>query len=148
MGGKKKKGGEIMNHTCQTIVFRCMDFRITAPAFAELLAQEKIGQPGEYDLISLAGSAKAILDGGKDLLLEQIKIAVKLHGVKKVVLIMHDQCGAYGITDPKAEETKQIHDLQIIGQIVSQECPQIRAVGKYILKGTATGNFSLQRVGK
>ncbi len=131
-----------MSHSCQAIVFRCIDFRIDQTVFAELLAQNGVCEVGQFDLVSFAGAAKAFLSDSQDFMLSQIATSSRLHGIQKVVLIMHDDCGAYGIADPKQEEQIQKQDLETIAEIISKRFPDL-AVEKYILQGTASGNFSL-----
>jgi len=151
-----------MSHTCQAIVFRCMDYRIKLTKLAELLAG--IGYlEGSYDLVSLAGSARNILRSrnktlfpvpGLNLLtgwivnrfiLLQIQLAVRLHKVSEIVILHHDNCGAYGLADPAQEEQTQTQDLRKIAEIITTKFPGL-AVKSYILKGTASGNFSLLKV--
>jgi len=134
-----------MNHTCQAIVFRCMDFRIDPTVFSQLLAQNGICEVGQFDLVSVAGAAKSFLADQQDFMMAQIEIATRLHGVKKVVLVMHDNCGAYGIADSADEERTQRLDLEAIASLVADKFPEL-TVEKLILKGTASGNFSLLRV--
>ena len=71
-----------MSHTCQTIVFRCMDFRIDPGIFTKLLCENGICQIGQSDLVSLAGSAKSMLSENQEFLLSQIEISSRLHGIK------------------------------------------------------------------
>ncbi|MFA6255181.1 MAG: carbonic anhydrase [Patescibacteria group bacterium] len=134
-----------MSHTCQAIVFRCIDFRIQSGVFAKLLAENGICAADQFDLVSLAGAAKVFLTDSRDLLLSQIDISSRLHGIKKVVLVMHDNCGAYGIADPAEEEKIQRQDLAEIAGLIAAKFSQL-TVEKFILQGTASGNFSLLKI--
>lgn len=73
---------------CDAIVITCMDFRFITPV--RKWASEKFGR-NNYDRVSLAGG---ILDIRT--VLRQIKISNRLHKINKVVLINHEDCGAYG----------------------------------------------------
>ncbi|MCL5435719.1 MAG: hypothetical protein M1275_01400 [Patescibacteria group bacterium] len=85
-----------MSHTCDAFVLACMDFRF----------HQKISEPlkkmqiNSYDLKCDAGGAKFLASSEKpavrDWIFENIKISMRLHGVKKVVLVNHYDCGAYG----------------------------------------------------
>ena len=53
----------------------------------------------DYDLVKVAGGAKALAGGPspeRDFVLGQVKTSVRLHGTKKIVLMLHRDCGAYG----------------------------------------------------
>ena len=55
---------------------------------------------GEFDLVSIAGGAKALASPDKDserkFVLKQILTSIKLHSTEEVVLMVHTDCGAYG----------------------------------------------------
>jgi len=51
---------------------------------------------GTIDLVKIAGGAKEI-----DFVIDQVGKSIKLHHTPKVVLMVHNECGAYGgSTDP------------------------------------------------
>ncbi len=63
-----------------------------------------------YDLVKVAGGAKALAGGPspeRDFILGQITTSVRLHGTKRIVLMLHRDCGAYGgskqFADPDVE---------------------------------------------
>ncbi|MGD1003277.1 MAG: carbonic anhydrase [Minisyncoccia bacterium] len=76
------------------------------------------------DLVKIAGGAKALASTAgaspdRDFVLNQIKASVRLHGTKRVVLMLHRDCGAYGGSKSfadadaeKAELIKQLHQAQ------------------------------------
>ncbi|OGY45433.1 MAG: hypothetical protein A3A24_01870 [Candidatus Buchananbacteria bacterium RIFCSPLOWO2_01_FULL_46_12] len=133
-----------MSHICQALVFRCIDFRLRPGERSDLLAG--VGYPGDsYDLVSLAGSAKDILSdqpGEVAMIKKQISISLRLHQIKEVIILLHDNCGAYAIADAEAERQKQVADLAKIKEIINQEFPSL-GVKSFIIQGTATGNLSL-----
>jgi hypothetical protein len=53
-----------------------------------------------YDLVKIAGSAKALAapdsDAVRDFALSMVRISQSLHGASRVLLIGHNDCGAYG----------------------------------------------------
>src|SRR3990172_8777477 len=79
----------IMNgHTCETAIVTCSDFR-----FQEYI-DNRIAEnfpPGSFDRVAIAGG---VFDF--EYVLKQIEISKRLHHIKKVVLINHEDCGAYG----------------------------------------------------
>jgi len=132
-GGKKR------------LILRCMDSRIMPGKLSALLKNEGY-EEGSYDLVSVAGAGKDLLDSiSNSFLLKQMELSKKLHDIQEVVVLLHDNCGAYGIDDPKEEEQTQKQDLAKIKELVNEKFPDLAFTG-YILKGTATGNFSFEKV--
>ena len=75
-------------HTCETAIVTCIDFR-----FQEYI-DNRIAEnfpPGSFDRVAIAGG---VFDF--EYVLKQIEISKRLHHIKKVVLINHEDCGAYG----------------------------------------------------
>lgn len=109
-----------MSHTCQALVIHCMDFRFVEGIKNYLNTN---GLNRNYDEASIAGGAGALLkDESKDLLLKQVVLSAKLHGISKVILINHQDCGAYGGSDafvnPTMEQAKHTADLHKAADIV------------------------------
>ena len=75
-------------HRCKAIVVTCIDFRFQQ--YIEAWEKENLSEYS-FDKVALAG---AIFDFFT--VIKQIDASHKLHGVKKVVLINHEDCGAYG----------------------------------------------------
>ena len=88
-----------------------MDFRLH-PALFDLL-RPRFGEL--MDLITVPGAAKAFLDGPRDFLLAAIVTSVHLHGTKRVLLVNHTDCGAYGgsaaFPSEAAERERHLNDL-------------------------------------
>ena len=76
-------------NTTETVVVHCIDFRLQA--YLDPWLQDKLGH-GNYDRVSLAGGVFDI-----DTVLLQMRIAKKLHEIRSVVLVNHEDCGAYGV---------------------------------------------------
>lgn len=81
----KKQQTNSVSHDCNAIVFTCIDFRLH-PAVESFFKKTY----KSFDLVAIAGSVKS------PLLIEQIKISSRLHHIKKIVLTMHMDCGAWG----------------------------------------------------
>jgi len=98
-----------------------MDFRIQYPIARWL--QEK-GLQGNYDYIALPGASRNFLQGGKLFLIET---SIKLHQIKEVYIIHHEDCGAYGLGElPVAEQLKlQYQDMQEAAQILKERHPHL-----------------------
>jgi hypothetical protein len=122
-----------------------MDFRITLTKLATML--QGIGySEGTYDIVSVAGSAKDCLSASPEevaYLFKQIELSSRLHCVSEVVILLHDNCGAYGIADAHQEHETETSDLDKIVNLINQKFPQLK-VKAYIIQGTATGLFHLE----
>ncbi|OGY48706.1 MAG: hypothetical protein A3D39_04510 [Candidatus Buchananbacteria bacterium RIFCSPHIGHO2_02_FULL_39_17] len=133
------------NHvTMNSLVICCIDGRMKLSALAELFAQNSLPE-GTYDKVFLAGSGMALIKGTmteEQALLEQIRLAKKLHQINEVVVVLHDDCGAYRIHDPIAEAEVQEKDLVTIAQKLKGIFLNLGVRGG-IIKGTASGELSL-----
>ena len=114
-----------MSHHCQALVIHCMDFRFHS-AIRDFLVSMRLKD--QYDLVSLAGAAKGLLENdraGSEVILKQIDISQRLHGISEVYIIHHMDCGAYGghaaFADLSAEHAKQAADLKAAQRIVSEK---------------------------
>lgn len=82
---------------CKAILFRCFDFR-----FRRAIGQwmDEQGYADSYDEVSVAGATKSLVQpfsfADTAFLIKQIEIAVMLHHVSDVILMHHEDCGAYG----------------------------------------------------
>jgi carbonic anhydrase len=89
-------------HTCDAAVITCIDFR-----FQDYINDwiSKNIPPKSHDRVAWAGGVKDL-----DNVLNQIAISKRLHDIKKVVLINHEDCGAYGeagTPEKHAEDLKE-----------------------------------------
>jgi len=82
-------------HHCDAVVLTCIDFRFWRETleFVEGGLGIKI-----FDFPSLPGSAKAINEcmDESDVAMKCIGVPCELHHAKKIVLVNHEDCGAYG----------------------------------------------------
>ena len=86
---------EEKKHWCNTMVINCSDFRF-AKATQELI-NEKIGLKGDYDYFSIPGSIRNMLNKEtRKLVMDTFGISVRLHQVKRVIIIAHEDCIGYG----------------------------------------------------
>ncbi len=96
-----------MAHTCKALVLHCMDFRLQTALRERSVAE---GLSGDYDLVSLAGAMKDLVHGSdaeQAVVLKQIEISSRLHGIQEIVFIAHTDCGAYGGRSAFADEAAE-----------------------------------------
>jgi carbonic anhydrase len=108
-------------HTCNAFIVACIDFRFQKYIknwLAKNLKDKK------YDYVGFAGATKSL-----DIIMSQLDISVRLHHIKQVVLIHHEECGAYG-----AESTHDRHatDLKKASKLINKKYPQLKVVLFYL----------------
>ncbi|MFO3797985.1 MAG: carbonic anhydrase [Anaerolineales bacterium] len=90
-------------HT-HALVVHCIDFRLQKYLDPWLL--ERFGYD-HFDRVSLAGGVFDFYA-----VLRQIEISDRLHHIKKVVLINHEDCGAYGQEDSYARHKADLEEAK------------------------------------
>lgn len=116
-------------HKCKSIVFKCMDFRLSKETIRFLEENNLIG---DSDIVSIAGSSKSLADGKdeiKNLLIKQIKTSKDLHGSEEVILIHHSDCGAYKatccFTSLEEEKNVQLEDMKKVEALIKESFPEM-----------------------
>ena len=77
-----------MTQQCETVVVHCMDYRLQG--FLNNWLEDTL-PPRSYDRVAIASGVCDVYD-----VIRQVDIADRLHSIKKVVFINHEDCGAYG----------------------------------------------------
>lgn len=124
-----------MDHKAESIIVTCIDFRLQE-AINNWISQNFA--PKTFDRVALAGGVKNL-----DTILGQIEIAHSLHHIKRVVLINHEDCGAYGqenFPDTEVEHNKHTQDLTEARAKITAAYPHLK-VGTYFLH--LDGTFKL-----
>lgn len=86
-----------MPHKAQALVQTCIDFRFRKALNNFITEELKLDS---VDLKTDGGGVKMIVEGGpiREWLFANYKIAFDLHSVNRLILINHQDCGAYGGT--------------------------------------------------
>lgn len=87
-------------HTCDAIVVTCIDFRFQK--YIREWLDKNLGKK-TYDFLSYAGGVKDL-----EVVLKEIDVSEKLHNIHHVILINHEDCGAYGIQGTVERHTKDL----------------------------------------
>ncbi|MEA5572320.1 carbonic anhydrase [Calothrix sp. UHCC 0171] len=93
-------------HRAKALVLSCIDFRfLTAERF--FLGKKNLG--GEYDWTALAGASLAVTGfphpSDAEAFWDQLDISSRLHQINKVIIIDHQDCGAYAtMIDPNLSQ--------------------------------------------
>lgn len=114
------------DHHCQTCIITCIDFR-----FQEYINKfiEENFPVKSFDKVSLAGG---VFDF--ETILKQVEISKSLHHINKVLLINHEDCGAYG---KSGTFEKHIEDLNAAEKKMEALFPSLDVETYYLhLDGT------------
>ncbi len=120
-----------------SIVVSCIDHRFWPETLS--LCQKKFGH---FDSIQLAGASKNIASASnpanKKTLLENIKIAIKLHLAETLILTNHLDCGAYGgsknFTSFKEEFDFHKKELDRAKKIAEKIFPRLKVKTFFVVK--------------
>lgn len=86
-------------YKCEAAVVWCFDNRFEV-VLGKLLKRLGVVY---FDPIRIAGGTKCLAspdhERDRDFLMEQIRISMRLHDTKSVILMLHSDCGAYGGLD-------------------------------------------------
>jgi len=98
-----------------------MDFRLQK--YLEDWARDNIGEKN-YDRVAVAGG---VFD--QEFVLKMVQLSSKLHAIKKVVLVNHEDCGGYGV-----EGTFERHcqDLTEVKKKIQQQLPHLQVYAYYL----------------
>ena len=97
----------------KAIVICCMDYRFQF-AIQEVIKENDLTY-GEYDLVSVKGGA-----GNFQQLKEHLEVAKKIHNPQKIILTIHEDCGA------KAKEADLDNAYVISKEIFGENIPIIK----------------------
>jgi carbonic anhydrase len=115
-----------MSHTCSAVLIKCMDFRLTGDVHAWL---EKKCLVKDCDIISVAGAAKDLAENPQGYVFSLIKLSIDLHRIKRVILMHHRDCGAYGgsaaFSNQSEEFAKHKEEIDKAREILARQFPNI-----------------------
>src|SRR5437763_1259979 len=124
-------------YICDAVFIWCLDSNFE-PGFRKMLKRIGVFQA---DSIRIAGGAKALVspkyESNRLFVIDQLRIAMQLHGAKRVVLMVHSDCGAYGGlvafgNDPRKEAENHNADLQKAAAYIKSVIPEL-AVEAYFI---------------
>jgi len=118
------------HYVADAAVLYCFDHRINI-AVRKFLKKRKIEH---FDTIVVAGGGKTLAsphnDAERDFILEQVGTSVRLHQAKRVLVMNHSDCGAYGGSahfkgDAAAEADYHRGELLRAGELLTSRFPGI-----------------------
>ena len=108
---------QLIAREAEAMVYSCMDFRLLDDI---VMFMDKKGYNNNYDQFILAGCSLAFsnekLKAWRKIAREHLDISMRLHKIKEVICIEHDECGAYKMyyPDMKSGDEKQYHIENVI----------------------------------
>jgi len=94
------------------------------------------------DPIKIAGGAKVLAspehEADREFVLEQIRKSMRLHGTRRVILMLHSDCGAYGGLaggfrgDSAAEAAHHERELQRAAANLKAIIPEVEVQGYFV----------------
>jgi carbonic anhydrase len=125
-------------YVADAAVLCCFDHRISA-AVRKFLKKQGIERT---DMIIVAGGAKTLAsprnDFEQDFILEQVRMSIRLHQTKRVMVMSHSDCATYGGLahfkgDREAEADHHRSELLRAGELLTATFPNI-SVEPYFVK--------------
>lgn len=117
---------------CDNLAVMCMDFRFHRRV-CDLLSYAGYR---DYNLMALPGASKSVLsETSRETVISAIRLVVDAHGVKRVIIVDHVDCRAYGGSEafPNAAAEEQAHRdaLSQAANVISESFPKLQVVGVY-----------------
>jgi carbonic anhydrase len=123
---------------CDAAILWCFDNRFDL-GFRKFL--KRIGVANS-DPIKVAGGAKCLAspehEADREFVLDQIRKSIQLHGTRRVILMVHSDCGAYGGLaggfggDARAEAAHHQRELVRAATNLLQAIPGIEVQGYFV----------------
>ncbi len=126
------------NYVADAAVLCCFDHRISI-AVRKFLQKQAIERA---DMIVVAGGAKTLAsprnDFEQDFILEQVRMSIRLHQTKRVMVMSHSDCATYGGLahfkgDQAAEADHHRSELLRAGELLTSNFPDI-SIEPYFVK--------------
>jgi carbonic anhydrase len=117
-------------YQCDAAIVWCFDNRF------ETVLKKLVKRLGlaYYDPIRIAGGTKYLAspeqERDRQFLMEQIRISMRLHGTRTVILMLHSDCGAYGglsafENNSQREAEHHCQELDRAAQVLKSEIPEL-----------------------
>ena len=124
-------------YVCDAAIVWCFDNRFEL-GFRKFL--KRIGV-NYTDPIKIAGGAKCLAsperESDREFVLDQIRKSIRLHDTRRVILMVHSDCGAYGglaafDNSPRMEAALLRDELHLAAAVVSKAIPEIMVDGYFV----------------
>jgi hypothetical protein len=124
-------------YACDAAVVWCFDnrFELAFRKFLKRLGVERT------DPIKIAGGAKSLsspaCESEREFVLDQIRISIRLHATRRVILMLHSDCGAFGGlekfgNDPQIEAEFMRQELHRAASALLQAIPGLNVDAYFV----------------
>ncbi|MCZ7586121.1 MAG: hypothetical protein M5R36_23915 [Deltaproteobacteria bacterium] len=135
--------GEFIQSQCHAAVVTCVDYRLHQRAdggnmVADFLRRRSV----TADVITRAGGVQDLVrprDGSDESLVRDLDVAVRLHRIREIHLVNHEDCGAYatfGFPSREREAARHASDLRRARRLLLERFP---TVSVHLWYGERTG---------
>lgn len=98
----------------EALIIRCIDYRFVTQSRK---FKENLGFTDKYDLLAFPGASKNIHQ-----LFDAIEVSNKLHKPKKILIMDHEDCGAFGAHNSLGDHIKSLEKAE---KLLNIEFPNI-----------------------
>jgi len=124
-------------YKCDAAVVWCFDNRF------EMLLRKVVKRLGltYYDPIRIAGGTKYLAspdnENERQFVLEQIRLSIRLHETKTVILMLHSDCGAYGglaafDNDREREAENHRQEMHRAAEFLATQIPELEVKAFFV----------------
>lgn len=133
----RRTQNQLVVHHAKAIVYSCMDFRLLDDIVRFM---DSLGYNNNYDQFILAGASLAFVNDqfqawkktGED----HLDLAIKLHGIQKIICIEHEECGAYKMVypnlKPENEKDQHVQNVIIFENKIKETHPELKVHAYYM----------------
>jgi hypothetical protein len=124
-------------YVCDAAIVWCFDNRFEL-GFRKFLQRSGVVY---WDAIKIAGGTKCLAspehESDRDFVLNQIRISMRLHQTRRVILMLHSDCGAYGGLEAfqdnaAAERAHHRQELRKAADVVHNAIPDLTVDGYFV----------------
>ena len=119
-----------MKSKYKAMVLSCIDPRFQTPVYKFL---KKKNLSGKYSSFTIAGAAVGVthikFKKWHKAFLDNLSTSIKLHGITRLIVVNHEDCGAIKIAEGKKKfKEEQIHKLSFhkLKKIVMKKFPKLK----------------------
>ncbi len=106
---------KVHTETIEALIIRCIDYRFVTRSRK---FKEDAGLTDKYDLLTFPGASKNI-----HLLFDAIAVSNRLHKPKKIIIMDHEDCGAFGDENSLEDHKNSLKKAEKLLHIVFPEIP-------------------------
>jgi carbonic anhydrase len=121
----------------EALLLSCIDYRLVNDTHNFM---DGLGMTDKYDHLVIAGASVGVLHEGfaawHETFWTHLEVAIALHGIHKVIVLDHRDCGAYKIAhgaehaaDPAAEFTLHTEQMNKLAAMVKERRPELEFEG-------------------